>query len=93
MLKVPTSFHPKALFVLSNKVWIFDKLTTNKGQLRSKQNAENNSLISDNCTLEVVFEGYVVMRTLWYIIIVLAMHIAEQEMVKHLRQHNIIWHW
>ena len=42
----------------------FEKLTTNKEHSRSKQNAEIFSLISENFMLEVIFERYVVMRTL-----------------------------
>ena len=57
---------------------IFEKLATYNEHPTSKQNAEIDSLITENFTLEVVFEKYVAMRTLWYIIIMLIMYIAVQ---------------
>ena len=48
-------------------------------------------MISENFTLEVVFERYAVMRML-YIITMLTMPIVEQEMVNILRQYKIIRH-
>ena len=96
-LKVLTLFHLKALLTFTNYMRTFEKLTTNKEHSRSKQNAEINSLISENFTLEVVYERYVVTRTFWYTMIMLTilMHFVEQEMFKSLRQNNIniIWHW
>ena len=50
------SFHLETLFAFTNQMLIFEKLTTNKEHSRSKQNAEIDSLISENFTLEVVFE-------------------------------------
>ena len=69
---------------------IFKELTTSKEHSRSKQNADINSSVSENLTLVVVFDRYVAMRTLWYIVIVLTMHIVEQEMVTKIEsvQHN-----
>ena len=62
--KVPKSFHLKALFTFTNYM-IFVKLTNDKEHSRSKQTDKINkinSLISENFTLEVVFESYAVMR-------------------------------
>ena len=49
-------------------MWIFEKLTTHFEHLTSKQDTEFGSMISDDFALEVLFLGYDVMGTLWYII-------------------------
>ena len=64
-----TNVIPPQSFVLIHQFdLIVLKLTTYKEHSINKQNAEINSFIYENFTLEVVVERYVVMRMLWYII-------------------------
>ena len=53
---VPMSFHPKALLAINNSMLIFEKLTNYKEHSTNKKMAEIDSWISENFTLEVVFE-------------------------------------
>ena len=46
--------------------------------LTSKQYTKTHSLISEDFALEVLFYRYDVMRTLWYFIITITMHIVQQ---------------
>ena len=57
---------------------IFETLTTYFEHLTSKQYVETDSLISEDFSLEALFQRYDVLSTLWYIMITIKMHIVEQ---------------
>ena len=56
------------LWKINNIVWHFT----------IKQFTKTHSLISEDFALEVLFQRYDVMKTLWYIIIMITMHIVQQ---------------
>ena len=58
--------------------------------LTGKQFTETDYLISEELPLEVLFWRYDVIRTLWYIIIMITVHIVEEQMLKIMREWSII---
>ena len=56
----------------------FGKINNVFWHLTSEQYTKTHSLISENFALKVLFEKCNVMRTLWYIILTITMHIVQK---------------